>query len=155
MVAVALFIVAVGIFIQKSGTWSPKANPTPAPKPQVIIGEKTIDVEVVKTNEERERGLSGRNLLDANSGMLFVFTENEYTPKFWMKDMLISIDIIWIKDGKITKIDKNVSAPKAGTPDRELKTYSGGIVNYVLEVNAGFCNTNKIVVGNTVSFSGI
>lgn len=151
----ALFIVAVGILIQKSGTWNPNGSSTPAPKPQVVINGITINVEVVKTNEEREKGLSGRTSLDPNSGMLFVFTESEYSPKFWMKDMLIPIDIIWIKDGKIIKIDKKVAAPKEGTPDSKLKTYSAGIVNYVLEVNSGFCDTNKITVGSSVSISGI
>ncbi len=155
LVAAALFIVAVGIFIQKSGTWKPSVSPTPAPKTQVVIGEKIIDVEVAKTNEERERGLSGRTSLDVSSGMLFVFTEAGYTPKFWMKGMLIPIDIVWIKDGKIVKIDKSVPVEKEGTPENKYKTYSAGSVNYVLEVNAGFCNTHKISVGDTVSISGI
>ena len=155
LAAAALFIVAVGIFMQKSGTWNPKVSPTPIPKPQVVIGENIIDVEVAKTNEDRELGLGGRNSLDPNSGMLFVFTESEYSPKFWMKDMLIPIDIIWIKDGKIIKIDRNAPAPKEGTADSKLTVYSAGTVNYVLEVNAGFCNTNKISVGDEVTISGI
>jgi uncharacterized membrane protein (UPF0127 family) len=157
IVAAALFIVAVGIFVQKSadGTLF-KATPTPVPEPTVVIGQKTINVEVAKTDEEREKGLSGREGLDKDSGMLFVFDEEHNTPKFWMKGMRVALDIIWIKDGKIIKIDKKVPAPEENTPDSQLKTYSApSSVNYVLEVNSGFCDTNSIKVGDPVTVSGI
>lgn len=155
IVAVAAFIVAVGFLVQKTNTNSPIQSPTPQPAPTVTIRNVTINVELAKTNEEREKGLSDRTSLNKNSGMLFIFDAKDNTPAFWMKGMLIPLDIIWIKDGKITKIDKNIPAPAPVTPENKLKTYSAGAVDYVLEVNAGFADTNSIKTGDGVTLSGI
>ena len=157
LVGVALFIVAVGVLMQKTG-FIPSSQKSPSPKAQstITINNKTLNVDVVKTSEEREKGLSGRSTLDPNSGMVFIFDTKGPVPSFWMKGMLIPLDIIWIRDGKIIKIDKNVQIPAANTPDNKLKIYSPGkTINYVLEVNAGFSDTNLVKVGDSVTFSGI
>ena len=134
------FIIAVGLFVQKS-----KPATTPTSSPIVTIGEKTIKVTVAKTKEERSKGLSGTTSLEENNGMLFVF-DPEASPTFWMKDMLISIDIIWISDGKVVKIDKNVQI--------DSKTYNPGQpIDYVLEVNAGFSDKNNIKVGDPATIT--
>ena len=74
----------------------------------VIINNYTIDVELALTNEERQKGLMGREILNDNDGMLFIF-ENEEIHEFWMKNMIISLDIIWINsDGEIVHIEKQV-----------------------------------------------
>jgi hypothetical protein len=154
LVAVALFVVAIGIYLQKTGIVL--VNSTPAPSVTLSVNDNTVNVEPVITAEQRAKGLSGRSSLDPNSGMLFVFTKDDKAPTFWMKDMLISLDIIWIKDGKIIKIDKNVPAPTEGTPDSKLNTYSAGAsVDYVLEVNSGFTDSHSIKVGDTVTVSGL
>lgn len=158
LVGAALFIVAVGIFLQKSSTFNPKVTPTPTgiSSPSVTIGSKEIDVTLARTPQDREKGLGGVSTLDSESGMLFVFEKPENPQVFWMKGMLIPIDIIWIRDGKIVKIDKNVPVPAQNTPDNKLKTYSAGqIVDYVLEVNAGFSDKNSIKTGGLVTFLGI
>jgi len=65
--------------------------------------------------------------------------------------MKIAIDIIWLKNGKIIQIDKNVAPPTAGTSDKNLKLYSPKTaVDYVLEVNFGYSDLNNIKVGDTV-----
>jgi len=155
IIGAALFIVAVGILMQKTSFLS--STPTPQPtetKPTVTIDSKVISVEIAKTNEEREKGLSDVASLEANSGMLFVFDDGGKIPTFWMKGMIMPIDILWISDGKIIRIDKNVPAPTPNTPDSKLKTYSAGRpVNYVLEMTAGFSDSNSIKVGDSVSFS--
>ncbi len=154
-IAVALFIVAVGIFSQKSSTLS-LSQPPDVTEPKVNINGNEINLKVVKTQQDREKGLGGVASLDAGSGMLFVFENSDKPQIFWMKDMLIPIDIIWIKDGKVVKIDKNVQAPEPGTPENDLVRYSSGQkVDYVLEVNAGYSDANSIKEGDSVSFSGI
>lgn len=158
LIGAALFIVAVGIFLQKSSTFSPKITPTSTgiSSPNVTISGKEIDVTVARTPGDREKGLGGVSTLDSESGMIFVFENPESPQVFWMKGMLIPIDIIWIKDGKIVKIDKNIPVPVPNTPDTKLKTYSAGqIVDYVLEVNAGFSDKNSFKTGDSVTFSGI
>ncbi|MCX6743404.1 MAG: DUF192 domain-containing protein, partial [Candidatus Parcubacteria bacterium] len=64
-------------------------------KGKVVIDGKSISVEVAKTPEQIVAGLSNRNNLGQNSGMLFVFSDKRYRF-FWMKDMKFSLDIIWI-----------------------------------------------------------
>lgn len=157
LVATALFIVAVGLLIRKTSTIVPSTSPQPTQTGSTVtINKKLINVKVVKTSEERAKGLSGVSSLDTNSGMLFVFQDTDKTPTFWMKEMLIPLDIIWIKDGKIIRIDKNVPIPAPKTPDNKLKIYSAGVkVNYVLEVNSGFSDSNSIKVGDEVIVSGI
>lgn len=122
-------------------------------KPKITVGETEIYVDIASTREEKAKGLSGRKNLGENEGMLFIF-ENKSRPSFWMKDMLIPIDIIWITDNKIVGIEKNVPNPQLTTPDSQLKLYSPHEgIDYVLEVNAGFSEMHAIETGNTVDLS--
>jgi uncharacterized membrane protein (UPF0127 family) len=154
LAAVAAFIVLVGIFTQKQSSinlskYIPVATPTPAQT--VTIGNKTIQVEIAKTETERAKGLSGRSSLGTDKGMLFVFDSKQVSPIFWMKDMIIPIDIIWISGDKIVKIDKSVPVPKPNAKDGALPKYSPGRpIDYVLEVSSGFSDTNNIKVGDSV-----
>jgi uncharacterized membrane protein (UPF0127 family) len=156
ILGVAAFIAIVGYFSQNSSglnILSPfMAQPTPAIQKTVTIGGTTIQTSVADTNDTRTKGLSGTTLLAQNSGMLFVFDTKQVTPLFWMKDMLIPLDIIWIGNGKVVKIDENVPTPPPNTPDNKLKTYSTNVpIDYVLEVNAGFSDRNNITVGDAVT----
>lgn len=160
LIAVVAFIALVGIFVQKSSSLTIPGFGTPQPTTSAYksfsIGSTKIQVQLADTADKRSKGLSGTSKLDVDSGMLFVFDSKNVSPSFWMKDMLIPIDIIWISDGKIIKIDKNVPVPAKNTPDTKLKTYSAGKpIDYVLEVNAGFSDQNKIKVGDSVNSSGI
>jgi uncharacterized membrane protein (UPF0127 family) len=153
-VAVGLFIIGVGLYTQNGANFSlPFGEKTEKKISIVTINNKEISVEIAKTAKEREKGLSGKTL-DANSGLLFVFDSANKSQNFWMKGMIIPIDIIWIESGKIIRIDENVPTPEANTPDNKLKIYSAGKpVNYVLEVNAGYANSNSLKVGDTVTIS--
>ncbi len=157
IIATALFITAVGLFIKKAEVANPTGQSSTAnPNTIVRINDIDISVSLAKSQEEREKGLSGVSSLGTNSGMLFVFEDSQKAPTFWMKDTLIPLDIIWIKDDQIIRIDKNVPVPDKNTPDNKLPTYSAGSpVDYVLEVNAGFSDTNSIKVGDKVDLLGI
>lgn len=158
IVATALFIVLVGTFLKRSSTLNfASSSPTPTQAtPTVTINNKEIAIEIARTPKEREKGLSERSSLAENSGMLFVFDDEDKVQAFWMKGMQIPIDIIWIDEGKIIRIDKNVPISDANTPDTKIKTYSAGRpVDYVLEVNAGYSDANSIKVGDSVSISDL
>jgi len=97
-----------------------------------INGEE-IRIIKARTNDEQTLGLSGRDSLALNSGMLFYFDHDDFW-KFWMKDMKFSIDIIWLdKDFRVIDI-KNNATPSTYP---ELFT-SKNVARYVLEVPAGF-----------------
>ena len=111
----------------------------------IKVGEHEIIVEVVDDEEERSRGLGGRKNLPGNSGMLFVF-EIPAKYSFWMKDMLFSLDIIWIDENKkIIAISENIlpeTYPASFSPSEPVK--------YVLEVNAGWAERNEVGGGEGV-----
>ncbi len=65
--------------------------------------------EMADSPEERVQGLSGRRDVPSNYGLLFVF-EEAGSPGFWMKDMHVPIDIIWLADdGTVLGIEEAVS----------------------------------------------
>ena len=155
ILGVALFIIIVGALTQKSTPFNLSkylALSTPAATKTMTVGNKTIQVEIANTSDSRQKGLSGRKSLPQDSGMLFVFESKNVYPSFWMKDMLIPLDMIWISGGKIIKIDSSIPAPTPGTPDNKLPIYSPGKpIDYVLEVNSGFAATNKLKVGDSIT----
>src|SRR3989344_6701349 len=59
----------------------------------VGINGASIFAEVVASADARRLGLSGREGMGANSGMLFVFDQAGLYD-FWMKDMKFPLDII-------------------------------------------------------------
>lgn len=123
-------------------------------KPFVIVNGKKIFVEIANTNQKRTLGLSNRDSLGEYEGMLFTFDKKNTRPTFWMKDMLIPIDIIWINDEVVVEIHENVPPPNPGTPDKNLLLYSPSIeIDYVLEVNTGFSKANNIINGTKIDFS--
>ncbi|MFH1895952.1 MAG: DUF192 domain-containing protein, partial [bacterium] len=86
--AIFLLCLSLGLYL----TIESKSNPT-----KVCFGSNCFLVEVVDTVEKRQRGLMFRESLDKNKGMLFVFDGvGEYD--FWMKNTLISLDIIWLNE---------------------------------------------------------
>lgn len=117
--------------------------PTPKPKATMVVGTQTITVDIASTAEQKQKGLSGRSAMSDSEGLLFIFLDENNIPRFWMKDMLIPIDIIWIKENKIVQIDENVQ-PEPGVSDNLLKGYAPpaelGDIDYVLEVPAGFAS---------------
>ena len=106
-----------------------------------------VDVEIADTDAKRSRGLSGRSFLGDYEGMLFIFSEDVNNP-FWMKDMLIPLDIIFINsEGEIVDIKEN---QLPCLPDICPTISSDYFYRYVLEVNAGFCEENGIDIGDVV-----
>src|SRR5574337_1763101 len=77
----------------------------------VIDGRVTIRVEVARTAREQARGLGGRASLPRGEGMLFPFDAIERRT-FWMKGMLIPLDIVWIREGKVVTINANIPPPR-------------------------------------------
>lgn len=119
----------------------------------VTIGDQAYTVELASTAEEQALGLSNRDDLDENSGMLFPFAPAA-SVSFWMKDMRFAIDIVWIANGKIVGIEKNAPAPLTGTETQALPTYRPPQpVDYVLELKAGRSHFFKI--GDDVTITRI
>ena len=115
----------------------------------IIINNTEIKVEIADTPEIRYKCLSNREELFAGCGMLFIFPEKEIRT-FVMRDMNFALDIIYIDNDKIVKINKN--APSEGS-DPVMRYSSDLPANYVLEVNSGFCEENKIEIGDEIRYN--
>jgi uncharacterized protein len=140
---IILFIVVVAVIafaFYRSGIGGEMKTST------VKIGNHEFEVEVADTPISRAGGLSGRESLDLDKGMLFVF-DSPGRPGFWMKDMNFSIDIIWIigfQEKAEPQTDKSVFT---------LTTYyPPGEIDRVLEINAGLVERYGIKPGDKVVF---
>ena len=145
LAGVAAFIIVVGLLSQG------KIKLDGATKTETLkIGAKEINIQIADNDEERSKGLSGVTSLGESEGMLFVFDSKDVTPSFWMKGMKIPLDIIWIDDGKIVKIDNNVPF------SNQEKLYTPGQpIDYVLEVNVGFSDKNSLKIGDAAEGNSI
>lgn len=136
-------------FIYKSGDIK-KITPTyvtTLPSIDFFINNNHFSVEVARTKEEQALGLGGREGLNGNAGMLFIFSKP--APQiFWMKDMKISIDIVWIDKNK-----KVIGFAEGARPEDFPKTYqSPANVSYVLEIGSGEVQKRNIKIGDAVIF---
>ena len=119
----------------------------------VKINERTFEIEIADTDEKRIKGLSDRNSLDQDRGMLFIF-DQKAKHGFWMKNVKFPLDLIYISDNKIVDIVKNAE-PKSAT-DTDIPIYQPKEeANYVLEINGGLSNEYGFEIGNEVTFTGI
>lgn len=117
---------------------------------QVTLNNAAVNVEIASTPEKMEKGLMGREFLGEKNGMLFIFSD-EQKRSFWMKNTLISLDIIFIsKDMKVVDIKQDFS------PCRFIlcNSYtSKEKAMYALEVNANFTQRYNISIGDSVKFT--
>ncbi len=118
----------------------------------VQINNQQFNVEVSDTIFKKQLGLGGRKSLNANEGMLFPFKPAS-SQTFWMKDMLIPIDIIWIRAGKVIGISANLPPPNKSNNYNLSITKSPGSVDNVLEIKAGRAAELKIKVGDKVKIN--
>ncbi len=114
---------------------------------QIIIDKNAWNVEVSTSTLQKENGLSNRQVLYPRRGMLFVF-DGSATRSFWMKDMLISLDMIFFDENwKIVAIEKSIS------PQTFPKTFGSNVRSkYVLEINAAESDSYGLAVGNQAIF---
>src|SRR5258708_37457165 len=91
------FIIILLLF---SGFIFLQINKTPTPPAKVTIDNQIFSVEVATTSAQQQQGLSGRNSLPKDQGMLFVF-KTAYRYPFWMHNMKFPLDIIFMRDNKI------------------------------------------------------
>ena len=115
----------------------------------VKIAGQNIKVDLALTPANQARGLSVRESLRANEGMLFIFPQSG-NYSFWMKDMNFPIDIIWLDEYKrIIYIKKDARPelfPESYGPESESR--------YVLEVMSGFTEKNNLKMGDRVELPG-
>ena len=115
----------------------------------IMLNSTVMEVEIADTEVERQNGLSGRDLLSSDHGMLFVF-ETEGRHSFWMKNMRFPLDILWFNkerelvDMAVNLRPEGVLPQKVYTPKQEAL--------YVLEVPSGWAVAQKVMVVDVFDF---
>ena len=107
-------------------------------------GSHAFSVEVMRTDEERAKGLMFRRFMPQDRGMLFDFKREEPIA-MWMKNTYLPLDMVFMnRAGRVTHIAQNAE------PLSERIIPSGGPVYAVLEINAGVAKAIGIKVGDNV-----
>jgi uncharacterized protein len=110
------------------------------------LGDTCYEADWALTDMQRQRGLSGRSDLGQRQAMVFVFGQAA-RQCMWMKDMLFSLDMIWLDDNKrVVMLKENAtpqSYPESFCSDKPSK--------YVLEVNVGVIRAQGLHVGDSVN----
>ena len=134
------------------GSADPLASPPEAlPQAWVTIANQRIPVELAITREQQNRGLGERDHLEWGHGMLFLHDEKK-RRSYWMKGMRFDIDIIWIRDGRISEIAHAVPhVPGENGPT----VRSSELVDQVLEVPAGYSMIQGWRKGQRVRVEGL
>jgi hypothetical protein len=112
----------------------------------IVSGGKrhVFQVEVMRTPEQRARGLMHRRYLPADRGMLFDFGRTEPVA-MWMENTYIPLDMLFIRaDGTIARIAENTE------PLSQRTIPSGEPVLSVLEINGGVSRTLGLKPGDRV-----
>lgn len=113
---------------------------------RAVLGGETIALEVARSPREQQIGLMFREELAGDRGMLFPF-DPPRVARFWMKNVSIALDMLFLRDGKVVYIAAEVPpcerdpCPSYG-PDRR--------VDRVLELRGGRAAELGVEVGDRV-----
>jgi uncharacterized membrane protein (UPF0127 family) len=127
--------------------WIPE-TPFSSETATVTIDGHVVDAEIADTGTLRERGLSYRDGLELDTGMLFVYSD-ESVRSFWMFEMRFCLDMLWITDGKLVGAAED-ACPAESAEDEIPRFRSPEPVQYVLEVEAGWLAEHDVDVGASV-----
>ena len=114
---------------------------------EVVLGDTLIGLEVANTPQEQALGLMHRPALPDDRGMLFPFTPPR-PVSFWMRNVLIPLDMVFVQEGEIVGLAENVP-PCAADP---CPTYGPGrqLVSYVIELRGGRAAELGLAIGDAV-----
>lgn len=116
----------------------------------ITVNDVRLVADIAATNDQRSKGLSVKDTLNENEGMLFVFdTEREHS--FWMKNMKFPIDIIWLDDDQeVVHVEHSL---EPCIPDSFCPTHKPDRNSlYVLETVSGFAQKYNVTDNTYVDF---
>lgn len=111
-----------------------------------LAGGQVIFLDRVSTLAAHQTGLGGRTSLCNRCGMLFLFGRAG-TYGFWMKGMVMDIDIVWLRDGRVVHIEEHVPFT---TPEKQYTPKESA--DSVLELGSGRARALGITLGDEIRF---
>jgi uncharacterized protein len=140
---------------QSPDTMKRTVNPKPRSQPvsQILpitatakLGNQTFNLEVARTASQQTLGLMYRTFLPSNQGMLFSFSPPQ-PVKFWMKHCRLSLDMIFLRQGKVIEIAAN-SPPCKSDP---CPVYGPNEpIDQVIEIRGTQAASLGLKVGDTI-----
>lgn len=129
--------------------WFMPAAVQPLAIKKIQINGQDLAVEIAEKPAAQQRGLSGRDSLGADSGMLFVY-KDKAIRYFWMPNMRFPLDVLWIADGQVVGLQENIP-PLTGAG--EITRFQSNVpADAVLEVNVGWIKRFGVKPGDIVIF---
>lgn len=107
-----------------------------------------FDIELAVTATEQAQGLMFRESMPQFNGMLFI-NERPRRVSFWMKNTLISLDILFIDETGVVQTLKH-----SATPLDTTSIPGGDNIQYVLEINGGLANLLGLSEGAELRYIG-
>ena len=109
-------------------------------------GQARFTVEVAADQAAREKGLMFRAHMASSAGMIFVYDAPTHA-RFWMKNTLIPLDMIFADETGLVTVVHSDAVPQDLTP-----IDGGEGVMYVLEINGGLAKRIGIAAGAEIRF---
>jgi uncharacterized protein len=145
-----LLHLAVLVLIALGGSWAYRSF-GPSTHIRFANGNTVFRLEVADDDPERYEGLSGRESMSYDRGMIFVF-DQPGNYGIVMRDMLFDLDIIWLDEqGQVVGLKKN--AKPSSYPGQEFRPNKPA--KYVVELNAGVIEAENIGLSQSTTLSSI
>ena len=138
------FILGIAIFF----IWK-KATPE-EDRPFLTINNHQIYLEIAESNKDQAQGLSDRESMPPDHGMLFVY-DQPAVRSFWMNRMKFNLDFIFIRDNQIVDLVENVPFPQSGQQPQFV--ISKKPFDRVLEVNQDTIQRIGAEISQSITFS--
>lgn len=104
-------------------------------------GNPRVEVEIVSSDAELQRGLMYRMSMPEAHGMLFRLGERR-DHAFWMHNTCMSLDMLFVDDDGLI-----VGIVEGATPLNDASRSVGCPSSWVLETNAGWCRRHGVRAG--------
>ncbi len=111
----------------------------------ITINNHNFKTKTVFSSKDTQKGMMRKSFGDDFNGMLFLMDDRDHC--FWMKNCIIPLDIIIIKNNVVVNIHHN--CPPCIEDD--CPSYCGN-GNIVLELQGGTCDRLGISAGDTVNY---
>ncbi len=156
LVPIIIAAVIVGVVGLVSIPHESKLESVEFPRGTIKVDGIPLEVQVADTEPRRVRGLMFQEQLPDDQGMIFVF-DKPGSYSLWMLNMQFPLDMIWFDgNGKVIHIEKDIPPCKSAL---EIATCQSlvpdGEAKYVLEVTAGFIDSNNITQDSILTIISI
>jgi len=146
---IILILILIILIVLLSLIFLPKKANRDLPTVKIKLGNIDYQTEIARTSSQKSIGLSNRDTLCPNCGMIFIFDKDTYLP-FWMKDTRIPLDMIWINSQ-----NKIVDIQNAAETNSLKAIQNSTPAKYVLELNLNDSQKLNLKIGDIIDLSNL